>query len=757
VALEVDGLTAPSLLCSGERVRAWWFLVVVVQACQSAQVADSQTCPSSVEGPAQTLEVPVGQRQRLAVIFRNTSRSPVFIASPVIRGDSSFTLVATTAPQVVPAGSCDNPGLLEVPLVFAPTVGGPVIAQFNGTLGQAAFSVTLRGTGLGPRLDVDERLSLGLVAVGEQTPRTLSLRNGGSAGSSLDVEVVRIAPGDSNSSADELCVGQWTGSRCENARVTVNRQAELPLVVRSTSPGPREWVLTLKSSAFGSPEQQVRLSAFVVDTRGCALAPSEPVLEFSPPTDARTLRLENRGTTDCLLQSVMTTNPTFRVSAAPALPARVVPGQTVELSLVGRLVNLDVPLEGDLVGRLLGEAPAPLVVPLRFKVGPVPTCMKFGSEELDLGEWPLGCQATRSWLIARNGCTTPVLIRGVRVLGGFVRTSPFSPTLVPPDERLVVEAEPVPAGTGSVAGLVEVLGAGGTATASLRGRWLEPPLRTDTFSLDVAPATDLLFILDESPSFASHHPRTATALAEFAWRLSYEFADTRVGVTGATRTPGAGRLRQLPSGARWTAQRDATFRTDLGVLATMRDGGSESQSCLEAALRARTTPLVEEPSGTQGFWRPGARQAVICVTDADEQTEELDAGIIALGTTTDGGAFTYSVVSGRAMSACAVESAGSRHAPVVRAFQGLEADVCERGWWGAFFDTPLPQPPRTQFRLWDDVLGTPTVTLDGAPLPSRAADGGVLWRVSGSSFFIHPSLVDGTARTLSVTYATRCR
>jgi hypothetical protein len=748
-------LTAPTLLCSGVRVRLWWVLVIGLNACQGAQATDSETCSSSVRAPA-SLEVPVGARQRLVVTFQNTSRSPVFVTAPTIRGDASFTLLATPEPRVVPAGTCDSPGVLEVPLVFAPTVGGPAVAQLSGTLGQAAFSVSLRGTGLGPRLEVAERVSLGLVVIGEH--RVVPLRNGGSAGTSFDLEVVRVTAGDSNSSGDELCVGQWAGSRCETSRLTVSRLAELPLTVRSTTPGPREWIVRLKTSAFGSPEQEVRVSAVVVDTRGCALGAGEPVVEFNPPIEGRTLRLENRGTTDCLLQSVTTSVPTFRLNAAPVLPARIGPGQTLELSLVGTLVDLDLPIEGELVGRLLGEAPAPLVVPLRFKIGAVPACVDFGSEELDLGEWSQACFATRSRLMVRNACTTAILLRSVRVLGGFLLRSSVSPELVPPGGIAVVDVQPTETDrAGPVTGLFEVMGAGGTATTILRGRWLEPPRRTDTFTLEVAPPTDLLFVLDESPSFGVHHARTSTAIAEFAWRLSYEFADTRVGVTSATRGPEAGRLRQLPSGARWSAQRDPSFRTDLTALAAMRDGGSEPQSCLEAALRARTTPLVDEASGTQGFWRPGARHAVICVTDADEQTEDLDAGILALAATTDGGPFSYSVVSGRAMSGCAVESGGSRHAPVVRAFPGFEADVCERAWWGPFFDAPLPQPPQTQFRLSDHVVGTPTVTLDGAPLPSRASNGGVAWRVSGATFSLDPSLVDGTPRTLTISYVSWCR
>ncbi|MBL8917973.1 MAG: hypothetical protein JNJ54_03860 [Myxococcaceae bacterium] len=726
---------------------------LVVLGCPTALQPPLPTCSVIVDVAPARLEVLVGQQQRLVAAFRNPTDAPIAVSSLSVRGEASFELSMPGEPLVVPSGTCEAPGVLEVPVSFAPRSPGLHDAVLSGQVDDTTFSVPLRGVGVGPRLEAND-LSLGLVAIGEAAPRSLVVRNTGTVDTRLDVEVVSIVAASPGSSAAELCVGRWNGASCEPERTTVDRARALAVHLRVTVPGPREWLVTLRSSEFGEPTKVVRLTALVIDTNGCLLAPDARLLEFTPPTETRSLRLANNGATDCLVDSVTTTSASIRLMTVPAPRRRLGPGERLDLTLVGTLGTVDDPLTAELIARLAGAAP-PLVVPLQFRVSPVASCLSFGRAELNLGTWRDSCPVGARDFPLQNTCDGPVLLQGVVTTGG-VRVAPAR-GLVAAGAQFTIALTPGP-GVGRLSGTAEARGVGGSVSIPVVGEALPRLPRTDTIPLQVAQKVDFLFLLDDSPSFAVHQARTEAALAQFAWRASIDFLDARVGMTSGTRNPGAGRLRTLASGARWTSSRSPAFSADVAALAAMRDGGSEDESCLEAAVRSRTPPLIDELTGTQGFWRPGAFPMLVCVTDADENSDDLDGGIARLGEAMDGGV-AYFVVAGAAPGSCSVESPGSRHEPVRRAFNGERTDVCVENWWAAFFGLTGPLLPQTRYHLSSrpDPSVPLTVLLDGVALPPVATDGGRLWSLSSYQHLaLDPSLVDGMPHVLTVTYLPAC-
>ncbi|MCU0696292.1 MAG: hypothetical protein MUC96_07175 [Myxococcaceae bacterium] len=713
-----------------------------------------------MEPSVEALTLPLGERQPFVVRFTNPSPEPVLVTDLELIGDGTFELAGGAAPQPIAGGSCTDPGVYELPLVFAPKVLGGRVAQLEGKVGDDRFVLTLRGTGLGARLEVSSPVSYGVVALGESMTRSLVLRNTGTTDTRASVEVVRVLPGNAETRADELCLGQWNGTACETPRVVVERQLELPVLLRVTTPGAREWVVTLRSNEFGQPVKEVRLSAFFIDTRGCHLVPTTPVVEFNLPMEIKSLRLENRGTADCLVESFTLTGPAFRFSMPPPLRRRLSPGQAHDLALVGLVRNVDEPLEGALTATLLGGMPPPLEVPLRFRASPVAGCLRFLTPTLEFGAWVEGCPVGAREFQARNECSFPVLVQGARATGGYEVGMDLSRGIVAPNSTVPVRVQARRgAMPGEVLGTAELRGVGGVVEATIRGQASARTTVTESFPLPVAVPVDVLFVLDDSPSFVVHQARTELALASFAQRAAVDFTDFRVGVTSATRTPEAGRLRTLPNGQRWASWRTSSFQTDLLALAAVRDGGSEDESCLEAAVRAKTAPLTEDPQGTQAFWRPGANQVVVCVSDADDGAPDLDGGIARLRETADGGFLSYVVVTGLPTSQCVVEAAGSRNRSVARALGGIEADVCDAQWASILRSPNGPVIPQTAFWLSsrpDVRLRRPVVRLDGVPLPDTADGGSRWWLQEPQLLAIDPALVDGRPGTLSIEYVPTC-
>lgn len=728
------------------RVRIVSLVAVLLLGCPAAeQRSDRPVCAPSVEASA-ALAVPVGQRGTLTVTFRN----PTAVALNVSGLVAPAEFIPPSVAQTVPSGTCEAPGVLELPIVFAPAALGARSGRLDGQFGEGPFSLLLRGSGTGPQLETND-VSLGIVAVGESVTASMVLRNTGSAGTALVVDGLSVTE------PNGLCVGRWSAPNCEMpTSFTVERQVAVPLRFQATTPGPHEWQVRLRSSEHGRPERRIRISAYVLDTRGCQLASNPARVELIPPRAAKTIQLENRGTTECLIEGVATKIGSIQLATVIPQRHRLRPGARLALNLVGQLRDIDAKLEGELEVRLL--PPASLIVPLRFEVGAVPSCLTF--DQAELGSWAEGCAFQRSFSV-RNRCGLPVIVQRVSASGAFeVRQG--TGVYAAGERRFLPLGPRAGAVVGQLLERVEFSGVGGTATARVTGRVVERRLRTETFQFDVAPKIDVLFVLDDSPSFAPHQARTVVAIEEFGQRVARGFLNFRVGVTSGSRTPLAGRLRSLPSGERWASSTEANFTSRVVQLASQSSQGSEDESCLEAAIRARTSPLIDDDAGTRGFWRPGVSSQIICVTDADENTPDLDAGIARLRETADGGQVSYVVVSGQPESTCAVESAGISHQVAMRAINGYAfdgADVCDPSWWSSFFGIgALGEGGRTSFFLMAAPDGPMTVSFDGTPLPAVRADGVKLWSYSSATnaVTVDRSLIDGEPHTLAVTFRPTC-
>lgn len=146
-----------------------------------------------------------------------------------------------------------------------------------------------------------------------------------------------------------------------------------------------------------------------------------------------------------------------------------------------------------------------------------------------------------------------------------------------------------------------------------------------------AVATDILFVIDDSGSMSQEQTTLQNGLAAFITTLqsSPVANDFQIGVTttavasfDGTPTPPAGEL--VPPGIMRSS--DATLVTDFQTAVIVGTGGSGREQPFEA-MRLALVKSAEPGSANEGFLRPGARLAIIMLSDEDDCSGPTDAAI----------------------------------------------------------------------------------------------------------------------------------
>jgi hypothetical protein len=153
-----------------------------------------------------------------------------------------------------------------------------------------------------------------------------------------------------------------------------------------------------------------------------------------------------------------------------------------------------------------------------------------------------------------------------------------------------------------------------------------------------AVATDILFVIDDSGSMGPHQTNLANNLATFINTLKsspvandFQIAVTTTSVSGfgsATLTGEHGAfVGPILQGSSPTLVADFQTQVNVGT------AGSGKEQPLRAMKLALSSPLIDAGGANEGFLRPGARLAVIILTDEDDCSDAASPPAIATNTT----------------------------------------------------------------------------------------------------------------------------
>lgn len=752
------GLTRQGRRWSGDVVRL--AVPLVLLAGCSAPRADQ--CELRIVVPEQ-LVTPVGSSTDFTVRFFNPTSKAIQVSELSVSAPFSFRNETNTFS--IGPGTCEAPGEVGLVLGFSPPAFGLHRAELTMLTDGAPRAVALNAMGTGPLLSAASAVNFGATALLPSRPRPLAVRNVGTVDTSLQVEVARVTAANATTSPDELCVGSLERGAClPTSRVTVRRDASFPLVVVPTSVGPKAWNVELRA---GDTTSTTRVSAVVVDTTDCELSASPGVLNFglvpSGQRVRRSVMLRNTGSTSCVVTATRTNDTRFEVMS----PQRTVLPRESQSVDVDAVANKPPEVSSTLTSELATSDPQQSTrLEVRLETAPPLPCLVVSPSSLDFGRVRPDCRSPDRSFILYNTCAEPLLVASASTDLPFSIVQPLPAggvTLSQGGPPTVLQVRYTPAGNiGSVSGALRITsGPGVIDLVSLSGSSEPSGLMTDTFQADARFLTDIVIILDDSPSFARQHTNTRAELDRFALYLSAinHVGNSRVAFTTTDVSPTGpqGRFRSTDGGQRWASADDPSFLSTFAALSTLSTSGAEHQSCLEAAARAVTEPLRADPQGNAGFTRQNASLSLLCVTDDVENTADPAAWRRALDGLDAGSRLTYSVM-GPFGSACPVDAldVNGSHLASIRAFNGVASDVCRP--WEIYGLTGLPPPRRTNFFL----NGTPNVAtlvvrVNGVELPSQTA-GQTNWTYDSTSNSITfaPSVLGLDPPPITISYQTAC-
>jgi len=446
--------------------------------------------------------------------------------------------------------------------------------------------------------------------------------------------------------------------------------------------------------------------------RGGALG-RDQVLSFAVVTPGRlstqTAWLTNLGDADYTVSAIApAAGPAISAFGLPDAGLRVAPGAVVQLSFTFHPSGVGTFAE-DLTLRLTGPGTAdqPLHLALRG-TEQAPNCLLVTPDDLDLGPIFAGCHPERN-VTLYDICAAPQSIEDIALDGAaaFSVVGPPSPSTVPASQSITLKIRYAPELGAADGGIdharlsVRSTDGGSAASVTLRGSLAPPVQQIDTYRQDTLPRSDVLIVLDDSPSMLGHGDRVFQQLDAILDRAD---VDNQVAVTtmSARADPtvvcdgGAGRcgqLRSVPGAPAVISNRrpgwlvNPDFAGQLAARVTPTGTGSSAAMGLEAAREALSQPALEVDAG---FRRDGVPLSVVFISDAPDQSpDSVEAYAAALDGGLPGRTFVQAfapVDTGPADSTCAYDPDAvfnDRYAQVMAAFgESAPFDFCASPWPG---------------------------------------------------------------------------
>lgn len=627
---------------------------------------------------------------------------------------------------------------------FAPTAFGPA----TGVLVVDGKHFALSGRGTGASLRVPATVDFGTVPLYPGPPavdeRLITLENvGAGVDVQLTFEVVAI-DGD----ASELCVAD-----CFPGIMRVRPGEPLEVSVKLTAPnvGMRRYEVRIFSNDLAEPLKTIIVTANVVARPLCNYSLTGLNFGVLSENEERRLPLvfENVGTEPCELASaeISPTTPAltqtlFTLEQPAAFPVLVAPGQSMTL-----LVRANAPrptLPSTFTSTLL----ITLNTPQRYAVSALraelaQACQFVGlTRPLQFGEVAIGCSSMpRPLEVLRSGCVGTASAPLYGSLGPQFQLS------VPP---LAPTVRFTPTATGDVRDTLRVdwtWATQYTTTVELLGTGVSSAQRTESFTVAAREKTDLLFVIEDSPTMQAYQANLNTRLPPLVNWLTINQVDFQIGVISAGDSTNLGALRATPSGQRIIRSPQALLDV-LGVSGTTVGQGA----CKEAALRALAFPAIGAEN--RGFRRADATLQIVCITDRPDADDALGPQVMELARA--GSLSWHAIAPTTPNPPCTRTTSSTGHMLLTGLTGGARDEIC--GTWDGAIAGISQGLRRHRFTLASrpDAQGV-EVRLNGVVLPSTSGMQ-LVWSfdAAANAVVFTPLFVPSPGEVVTVTYSAEC-
>ncbi len=453
-----------------------------------------------------------------------------------------------------------------------------------------------------------------------------------------------------------------------------------------------------------------------------------------------------------------------------------------------------------------------------------PSCLVISPSTLDFGTVQQGCNSPDRTFTLYNACPQAVQWVGAQLIASGDSAQPMTmncPSSSPCQEFNVVSApntaalptctvagtsgpclnqggsplsfqikyRPVNVGSDSGAYRIQVMQAGQQVDyiVTLNGRGDTMGFNTDTFRQDSRPKADILLVIDNSCSMIDEQMALGQNFNNFIKYATTSQVDFQIAVTTTdadddTMCPTCetgdfcrvGGVMMNSSGCtNGTGDKIITPNTQnieqaFASLVALGTLGSGIETCVVPAVRALTAPKITDPAKNGGFLRADAVLAVVCVTDALEQSNQPISFYLNQLLNIKGvqrpNLFSYNVIGPftQLPPPCSTEGVDDgRHLSLVTGSNGLREEICTPNWATALENIGKGA---FGFRTTFFLNGIPQagnqvdVSIDNVPVPPRDARNAEVWRYDSSinAVIFNPLYVPEPGKTLSISYRVAC-
>ncbi|MBM4380548.1 MAG: choice-of-anchor D domain-containing protein, partial [Deltaproteobacteria bacterium] len=641
------------------------------------------------------------------VKFENLGVAPVTV-SQLAYNKNEFKVVGAAGAADPTVLTVPSKGTATLPVTFKPALLGPRTAalSFNTTLlKQPTGTMNAKGFGGGPDIDVKPAptLAFGKVAYfagitpPSFTKRRLTVQNVGTLPSPPDVAgnlqlqpTLTLAPGAGVTDTSEITavLAGYNATTGLEAKAGANT-AFVDVTLTPASLGQKSWTLKVASNDPDEPEVTIEVTADIQQLPPCSYTVTPATLDYglvTPPNfKDLSITIKNTGNDECLLNNLGLSAASSNIFSLPQGPidsATLAAGQSLNVIVRAWPQGAASTTLNVVTGAVefFMSSPTQPQKSVALKATVAQGCLTIAPSDLDFGTVAVGCSSSTRTFNIYNTCSTAVTVNSVQMVSaaGYPAGTALCPGGVACPEFKFVQAAAtgsIPAGsptpmtfsakyspldTGPDQGAIAVNatqnGQAVTYVVTLQGTGDTEGLNTDTFTQDSKPKADILLVIDNSCSMASYQQSLATNFQSFIQYANAAGVDYNIAVTTTDDDSGgfggSGEQGRFVSGTAHTEKvltpNTASVETKFGAKVNVGTNGSAEETCLSPALKALTAPLINADNA--GFLRTDAKLAVVCVTDAPDQSAQTAVfyynAFLNIKGFKNANAFTFNAIAG---------------------------------------------------------------------------------------------------------------
>lgn len=494
------------------------------------------------------------------------------------------------------------------------------------------------------------------------------------------------------------------------------------------------------------------------------------------------LSIKNGGDLPCSIQklSVEGTNPLghsmFALKDSYKFPLVVLPSSRVNVEVGFTPLKAGNSIEGQLT-ILSNEVKNPKIT-VKLAASSSSLCLEALPNSIAFGSVQQQCRSEkrkiRLFHTGRATCGKHIIISTIKMSKGTpssfkIFSAPALPRQLVAGQSIEVEVGYFPTGTQVESGSLEIhTGVAGQTPypITLTGEGVATNSRTEVFKQVQRPATDILFVVDDSSSMADHQASLAKHFQSFinwAVRLNvdYNILVTTTDVTGVRFQPGCGRGNPIIITPR-TPNPVKAFQTNVLV----GTSGSGAEKGLEAAYQAFSSRA--RISCNKGFYRKDAGLSVIVVSDDSDSSPHAVEFYASFFKSLKGrkniDRLKFSVVVGPPPNGCSAPTSGGgngiaapRYWQLSKELNGVQESIC--GNWAPTMSDLRARSFgfRTDFVL-DRVpdLSSIVVNVNGR-LVQQDQQNGWSYNTKWNSIHFSDAAIPPPTSTISIRYNAVCK